>query len=84
MMESLESQNQLLYPVSDSRGSTKKTVCNLTGPSCDSQDTIMFGVGLSYDLAVGDKVFLYTTGAYTTSYASRFNGFQLPTVYCVN
>jgi ornithine decarboxylase len=83
MMESLESQNQLLYPVHDSRGSAKKTICNLTGPSCDSQDTIMFDVELSHDIAVGDKVFLYTTGAYTTSYASRFNGFQLPTVYCV-
>lgn len=82
MMEALESQNKLLFPVTDSKDSSTKMRCNLTGPSCDSQDTILFGAELSHNIAVGDKVFIHTAGAYTTSYASRFNGFTIPKVYC--
>jgi ornithine decarboxylase len=84
MMEALESQNKLIFPVADSKNSIKKQSFVLTGPSCDSQDTIMFDTQLSHDIAVGDKVFIYTAGAYTTSYASRFNGFDIPAVYCAN
>ena len=82
MMEALESENQLLFPVQDSRGG-RLGRCHITGPSCDSQDTILFDARLSDDLAVGDQVYFYTTGAYTTSYASRFNGFDLPAVHCL-
>ncbi|HSE61634.1 MAG TPA: type III PLP-dependent enzyme [Candidatus Saccharimonadales bacterium] len=81
MMEALESQNNLHFPLADSKNSRKKQRFNLTGPSCDSQDTIMFNVELSHNLTVGDKVFIGTAGAYTTSYASRFNGFEIPGVY---
>jgi ornithine decarboxylase len=84
MMEALESQNELSFPLADSKNSTSKATYNLTGPSCDSQDTIMFNIELSENLAVGDKVFLYTAGAYTTSYASRFNGFDIPAVHVVH
>lgn len=80
MMEALESENQLLFPVQDSRGGRLRR-CHITGPSCDSQDTILFDARLSDELAIGDQVYLYTAGAYTTSYASRFNGFDLPKVY---
>ena len=82
MMESLETGNQLRYPVSDSRNSPARTLCSLTGPTCDSQDTMLHDVPLSADLAVGDRVFLHVAGAYTTGYASRFNGFDLPPVHC--
>lgn len=81
MMESLETQNNLNFPLADSRNSPKKAIYNLTGPSCDSQDTILFGCNLSANLKVGDRVFIYTAGAYTTSYASRFNGFDIPATY---
>ena len=30
----------------------------------------------------GDRVHLHSAGAYTTSYASRFNGFAVPETYC--
>ena len=80
-MEALESGNRLRFPVGDSRGSDRLARFHLTGPSCDSQDTIMFGVELSADLAVDDRVWLGTAGAYTTSYASAFNGFPVPLTY---
>jgi ornithine decarboxylase len=82
MMESLETGNQLRYPVSDSRDSPVRTLYSLTGPTCDSQDTMLYDVPLSADLAVGDRVFLHVAGAYTTGYASRFNGFDIPPVHC--
>jgi ornithine decarboxylase len=80
-MEALETGNRLRFPVTDSRGSAVRTPAHLTGPTCDSQDTIMFDVPLSDDLAVGDQVFLGCAGAYTTSYASDFNGFPVPATH---
>jgi len=80
-MEALESGNRLRFPVGDSRGSAGRAAFHLTGPSCDSQDTILFDVELSADLAVDDRVWLGSAGAYTTSYASAFNGFPVPLTY---
>jgi ornithine decarboxylase len=80
-MEALESGNLLRFPVTDSRGSAVREPAHLTGPTCDSQDTIMFDVPLSVDLEVEDRVFLGSAGAYTTSYASDFNGFAVPRTY---
>ncbi|HVE30912.1 MAG TPA: hypothetical protein VNC80_12670, partial [Mycobacteriales bacterium] len=48
------------------------------------RDTIMFDVPLSADLAVDDRIFVGTAGAYTTSYASGFNGFAVPTTHVAN
>ncbi len=81
-MEALETGNTLAYPLSDSRR-TNPRVCDLTGPTCDSQDTILFDTALSADLVCGDRVCIGGTGAYTTAYASRFNGFAVPAVRCV-
>ncbi|GAB1692990.1 type III PLP-dependent enzyme [Krasilnikovia sp. M28-CT-15] len=77
-MESLETQNALGYPVRDSRNSPRLDLFHLTGPSCDSQDTLRYDVPLSADLEVGDRVYIQVAGAYTTAYASRFNGFDVP------
>ena len=50
----------------------------LAGPTCDSAD-IMYeetGYQLPQELAIGDKIYWLTTGAYTNSYSSvEFNGF---------
>jgi ornithine decarboxylase len=78
MMEALETGNRLQYPVSDSRCSPVLVPHHVTGPTCDSQDTVLHDAPLSDTIAVGDTVFLHSAGAYTTSYASRFNGFELP------
>lgn len=83
LMECLETGNQLRFAVSDSRGSAARDLFHLTGPTCDSQDTVMFDAELSADLRAGDQVYLDGTGAYTTVYASRFNGFDPPAVRCV-
>jgi ornithine decarboxylase len=79
-MEALETGNRLRYPVNDSRCGADRVLFALTGPTCDSQDTILHDVELSADLAVGDQVQIHVAGAYTTGYASRFNGFDIPPV----
>jgi ornithine decarboxylase len=84
LMESLETANRLRFPVSDSRANPVRDMFHLTGPTCDSQDTILFGVELSADLSTGDTVYLGSTGSYTTVYASGFNGFEVPTIRCVS
>jgi ornithine decarboxylase len=81
LMEALETGNRLRYPVTDSRGSDLCVPFHLTGPTCDSQDTVLHDVPLSADLAVGDQVRIHVAGAYTTGYASRFNGFDIPQVH---
>ena len=83
MMETLLTQNRLVYPLADSRSSVDRRLYHITGPTCDSQDTMFFGVPLSNGLLPGDQVYIYTAGAYTTCYASSFNGFGPPTTYCL-
>jgi ornithine decarboxylase len=50
------------------------------GPTCDSVDIVMRDEPLPSDLQEGDFVYLCNAGAYTTAYASQFNGFPLPEV----
>jgi ornithine decarboxylase len=80
LMESLETGNRLRFPIHDSRHSPVRELCHLTGPTCDSQDTILFDVPLSAGLATGDRVYIGCAGAYTTVYASSFNGFEVPEI----
>jgi ornithine decarboxylase len=84
LMESLETGNQLRFPVRDSLAAPTRQLCHLTGPTCDSQDTIVFDVELSAGLAAGDLVYIGCAGAYTTVYASSFNGFEPPSIRCVS
>ena len=51
----------------------------VTGPSCDSSDTMFIGVSLPATVGVGDTLYIGSAGAYTLSYASAFNGFDPPT-----
>src|SRR5205814_3239655 len=44
--------------------------CTLTGPSCDSQDTVLDQVWLPLPQA-GDRVLIGNAGAYTTCYSGR-------------
>jgi ornithine decarboxylase len=53
---------------------------NVAGPTCDSIDVVMRDELLPSDIEEGDYVYLKNAGAYTTAYASNFNGFPLPEV----
>ncbi len=55
----------------------------LAGPSCDSVDVMFRGIDLP-EVEVGDRVYVHNAGAYTTVYASSFNGFPPPAVYTLN
>jgi len=52
----------------------------VAGPTCDSVDVILRDEPLPSDLQAGDFVYVKNAGAYTTAYASQFNGFPLPEV----
>ena len=80
MMEVLESGGDLRYPIWDSRASDRRRRYHITGPTCDGQDTLAMDVPLSSDLREGDEVLIGSAGAYTSVYASRFNGFAPPRV----
>ena len=54
----------------------------LAGPSCDSFDVIARGVTLP-KLKVGDRISISPAGAYTSAYASNFNGMKIPPVILV-
>lgn len=59
------------------KGCGKKKKWILAGPSCDSFDVIEKDIELA-EPEVGSKVLILSTGAYTISYASEFNGFSIP------
>lgn len=50
------------------------------GPTCDSVDIVMRNAELPCDVQEGDFVYVRNAAAYTTAYASRFNGFPLPEI----
>ncbi len=49
----------------------------IAGPSCDSFDVIDREVELP-EPEVGNRLLILSSGAYTVSYASEFNGFAIP------
>lgn len=82
MIEALESGRQLRFPIAmPGTGNRTLVPCTLTGPSCDSQDTILDRVWLPTPQA-GDRMLIGNSGAYTTCYSGRsaFNGYPAPTV----
>jgi ornithine decarboxylase len=52
----------------------------VAGPTCDSVDVVMRDQLLPEDLTADDLVYIPNAAAYTTAYASNFNGFPLPEV----
>jgi ornithine decarboxylase len=82
LIEALESGRELRFPVAVPAAADRALVpCMLTGPSCDSQDTILDRVWLPSP-RVGDQVLIGNAGAYTTCYSGRsaFNGYPAPAV----
>jgi len=82
LIEALESGRELRFPVTIPAARDRPLVpCTLTGPSCDSQDTILDRVWLPTP-RTGDRVLIGNTGAYTTCYSGRsaFNGYPAPAI----
>ncbi len=53
---------------------------SVAGPTCDSVDVLVHDMMLPSDMQEGDFIYIPNAGAYTTAYASNFNGFPLPDV----
>jgi ornithine decarboxylase len=73
----IETTEGLQYEVLTDRGG-KLIPWTVAGPTCDSVDIVMREQLLPEDLQADDFVYIPNAGAYTTSYASNFNGFPLP------
>lgn len=72
----MESVGGIKYTyIVESKKRQKKWV--IAGPSCDSFDVMEREVELP-EPEVGDRLLILSSGAYTTSYASTFNGFPVP------
>ncbi len=65
------------YPLLTEKGEPAEDVI-LAGPTCDSMDILYENhkYKLPVGLEIGDRLYWFSTGAYTTSYSSiEFNGF---------
>lgn len=83
LMEAEQTRGRWQFPVLTSRQdrSTVAAVsCTLTGPTCDSSDTLLNDADLPGDIELGDRVYIGSAGAYSLCYASSFNGFDPPQV----
>lgn len=76
----IEAHEGLQYEVYTDAESETEIPCTVAGPTCDSLDIICRDEMLPEDLEEGDYVYIPNAGAYTTAYASTFNGFPLPEV----
>ncbi|WP_305782539.1 type III PLP-dependent enzyme [Symbioplanes lichenis] len=82
LMEAIQLPTGWDYPVwttAPGHGAMPTLPFTVTGPSCDSSDTMFHGLHLPASIDVGDVLYLGAAGAYTVSYASSFNGFPPPT-----
>ncbi len=86
LMETQQTGGRWPFPLWSSRpdhATARQTPCTVTGPSCDSSDTMFYDADLPATLDEGDQLFIASAGAYTLSYASSFNGFPPPVTYFV-
>ena len=65
------------YLVESHKQTRPKKQWTVAGPSCDSFDVIDKNVTLP-EPQVGSLMLILSSGAYTVSYASEFNGFSIP------
>lgn len=73
----MESLGGIKYSYIVESTSGQKKHWTITGPSCDSFDVIDKDVLLP-EPEIGSTVLIPSSGAYTISYASEFNGFSIP------
>lgn len=75
LIETLD--ESIKFPIhTEKRGEMEEVI--LAGPTCDSADILyeQYKYSMPLNLAAGDRLYWFSTGAYTTSYSSiEFNGF---------
>ncbi len=83
MIETLD--EAIKYPLYlEKSGEVEEVV--IAGPTCDSADILYenYKYELPLNLASGDRMYWFSTGAYTTTYSAiEFNGFPPLTSYCI-
>ena len=78
-------EEAIRYPIETHRRGEAEPVV-IAGPTCDSADVLYDRANyrLPRDLAIGDRVRIRSTGAYTTTYATvGFNGFEPLRSICI-
>lgn len=75
----IETTEGLKYTIETDR-TGPEIIWTVAGPTCDSLDICTRDQALPEDLVEGDFIYIKNAGAYTTAYASTFNGFPLPDV----
>lgn len=75
----IETTEGLRYDIITDRTGKPIPWC-IAGPTCDSVDVCMRDEMFPEDMQEGDFIYIANAGAYTTAYASNFNGFPLPEV----
>ena len=86
LMETQQTAGAWQFPLacsSDPDGDAECAPFTVTGPTCDSDDTMFYGVALPRQIDVDDRIYIGSAGAYTLSYATHFNGFPPPTPHFV-
>jgi ornithine decarboxylase len=81
LMETQQAVGQWTFPLWSSRSDhhvAEHVPFTVTGPTCDSADTMFYGAALPVHMQEGDRLYVGSAGAYTLSYASSFNGFPPP------
>ncbi|MBI3953776.1 MAG: type III PLP-dependent enzyme [Chloroflexi bacterium] len=77
----METVGGLKYELRTERSGPPRTY-TVAGPSCDSFDMMFQGITLP-EVEAGDRLYIMNAGAYTTAYASSFNGFGPPRVHLI-
>ncbi|HET6491866.1 MAG TPA: type III PLP-dependent enzyme [Burkholderiales bacterium] len=78
----IETTEGLRYDILTDRSGKPIPWC-IAGPTCDSVDVCMRDEMFPEDMQEGDFIYIANAGAYTTAYASNFNGFPLPEVQVI-
>lgn len=87
LLEAKQTATEWRYPIWSSRpdhAMAPTIPYTLTGPTCDSTDTVFFDIDLPATLDVDDRLYIGSAGAYTLSYATWFNGFPPPMPLFIN
>lgn len=87
LVEVKQTSTEWRYPMWSSRGDhavAPRIPFTVTGPTCDSTDTVFFDLELPATLDVDDRLYIGSAGAYTLSYATWFNGFPPPVPLFIN